>query len=313
MVQSSVTEYLTFTPSDKGTYTIAVKGTDGSKSATATLTLECVDSEGTYYREATGSSKAKAATAFEFIPAPGQFVSYQEGSTIEEARLVIANSLLTTSTSWMASLGAYGGYYIAGFDHSVDNEDGADMTINGNAFASWSEPGIVWVMQDENGNGKPDDTWYELKGSETGKTETKQRYAIAYYKPEAARENVLWTDNLGRTGSVDVNTYHMQDYYFPMFIKEDSYTLCGTCLSSTMTIGSLETCPGYGWGYVDNYGDGTAATISSFDIDNAIQADGSSADLKYIDFVKVHTAMTGKGDAVGEISCEAGAPIDKHL
>ena len=63
---------------------------------------------------------------------------------------------------------------------------------------------------------------------------------------------------------------------------------------------------------MDNYGPG-APDNALFEIDNAIQADGSSIELKYIDFVKVHTAMIGKGAAVGEISCEAGSPYDYHL
>ena len=44
------------------------------------------------------------------------------------------------------------------------------FAIQGNAFDSSNEPGIVWVMQDVNGNGLPDDEWYELRGSETGET-----------------------------------------------------------------------------------------------------------------------------------------------
>jgi hypothetical protein len=76
-----------------------------------------------------------------------------------------------------------------GFDHSVENSGVYDLWIPGNAFGdalgSWSEPGIVWVNQDENDNGKPDDTWYELKGSETGKTGTIQRYSITHRKAQA--------------------------------------------------------------------------------------------------------------------------------
>ncbi len=306
VAQSSTTEYLTFTPSAKGTYTVTVTGTDGSATASATASVECVDVEGTYYREVTKSSSAKMNYLYEYVPAPGQFINYQQGTTMEGVRQSLQASLS------VGMIGAYGGYFITGFDHSISDEDGADLHIGGNAFQGWSEPGIVWVMQDENGDGQPNDTWYELKGSETGKPETKQRYAITYYKPKAPRENVLWTDNLGRINSVDINGYHMQDYYFPMFITEDSYTLCGTCLASTMTIGDLETSPGYDWGYVDNYGL-VPAENALFDISNAIQIDGSAAHLEYIDFVKVHTAMTGKGTAVGEISCEAGTPYDYHI
>ncbi len=95
-----------------------------------------------------------------------------------------------------------------------------------------------------------------------------------------------------------------------MFINADSYTLVGTDLKSTMMIGNLETSAGYAWGYADNMGDGTPTT---FRIEDAIRADGTPANLKYIDFVKVHTGMTGKGAAVGEISTETGAPFDLNL
>ena len=48
-------------------------------------------------------------------------------------------------------------------------------------------------------------------------------------------------------------------------------------------------------------------------IENAIQQDGSPANLKYIDFVKVHTAQMGQGAAVGEISTESSAAMDLRL
>lgn len=67
------------------------------------------------------------------------------------------------------------GYIIVGFDHSIPNSGNQyDFCVQGNAFDGSSEPGIVWVMQDINGNGLPDDEWYELKGSEAGKEETIQ-------------------------------------------------------------------------------------------------------------------------------------------
>ena len=304
--QSSTSEYFTFTPLEKGTYTVSVTANDGTTTASTTATVKCVDEEGTYYRQATEGSTAKMNHVYEFIPAPGQFINYQEGTTMEG---VLAN--LNSSVS-VGMIGAYGGYFIVGFDHSVDNSDGTDLLIDGNAFAGWSEPGIVWVMQDENGDGLPNDTWYELAGSEANSSDTKKRYAITYYKPIAPQQDVLWSDNMGNISSVDYNGYHSQDYYFPMFIQEDSYTLIGTRLGSTMEISDLETSVGYDWGYVDNYGQGYPSN-AMFEIDNAIQADGSSIHLQYIDFVKVHTAMIGKGASVGEISCEAGSPYDYHL
>lgn len=305
-VQSSTNEYLNFTPTAKGTYLITVK--ENSSSATAQVQIECTEPEGTYFRPIAAGSKASAKTAFDFVPAPGQFINYQIGYTKTRALQDLQNALDAESANY---IGAYGGYWIVGFDHSVKNEIGkADIRIDGNAFAGWSEPGIVWVMQDENGNGEPDDTWYELKGSESGKPETKPRYAITYFKPTAPGSDVVWIDNNGKTGSVDYNGYHTQPYYFPMFIAESSYTLTGTCLASTFETGTIETNAGYPWGYVDNYGDGSKL---HFWIEDAIQADGSPANLQHIDFVKVHTAMVAKGSAVGEVSTEAGVPIDLNF
>ena len=87
------------------------------------------------------------------------------------------------------SLGSFGGYVIVGFDHSIPNKGGYDFAIQGNAFLSdqggSNEPGIVWVMQDVNGNGLPDDEWYELKGSETGNGSTIQDYEVTYRCPHA--------------------------------------------------------------------------------------------------------------------------------
>ena len=304
-VQSSTSEYFTFSPTEKGTYTVSVTANDGTTTASTTATVECVAAEGTYYRPATGESAALMNHVYEFIPAPGQFINYQIGTTMQGVldKLNEENSV--------AMIGAYGGYFIVGFDHSVENSEGKDLQISGNAFSGWSEPGIVWVMQDENGDGLPNDTWYELAGSEANSSATKKRYAITYYKPDGPQQDVLWSDNMGNINSVDHNGYHSQDYYFPMFVEEESYTLVGTRLGSTMEIGDLETSAGYDWGYVDNYG--TVGQNDIFEIDNAIQADGSSIKLQYIDFVKVHTAMLGKGSAVGEISTEAGSPYDNHL
>jgi hypothetical protein len=88
-----------------------------------------------------------------------------EPSTAETARLA-AQAVLdaandyTKPISFAYSLGGWGGYIVFGFDHSVENGSGGDLYIRGNAFEGNSEAGVVWVMQDENGNGLPDDTWY---------------------------------------------------------------------------------------------------------------------------------------------------------
>ncbi len=310
VVQNESSEFLTFEPTAKGVYLVTV--TEQSSQAKATVQVTCTEPEGSFFRPKTVGSKATAAKAFDYIPAPGQFINYQIGTTKAKALQDLQTSLNGGTASY---IGAYGGYWIVGFDHSVEDvTNKADLKISGNAFAGWSEPGIVWVMQDENGNGLPDDTWYELKGSETGKPETKQRYAITYYKPKTSGADVLWTDNLGRANTVDYNGYHTQAYYYPMFITEDYYTLVGTCLASgVFTSGGIVYAKDFPWGYVDNYNTDPSRKMDEFWLEDAIKADGSPANLKYIDFVKVHTGMAGKGAAVGEISTEPGCPTNLNF
>jgi PKD repeat protein len=299
--QAATGEYFVFEPAAQGVYIVAA--TEQSTGATAEVQVTCTPPEGVYRR--TGGANRYAANAFYYMPAPGQFVNDITAANPDEA--------LSALQGWCGKagsyfhIGAFGGYWIVGFDHSVDNKaDAPDLAINGNAFSGWCEAGVVWVMQDNNGNGLPDDAWYELKGSETGKPETRQRYAITYYKPADADYGALWADNAGRTGTVD------KAGGFPEFVAEEYYTLVGTCLNSTFEInGGLESSKCYEWGYVDGINNSPSRPNSNeFWIEDAIQADGSPANLQYVDFVKVHTAVVGQGAAVGELSTESYCPVE---
>jgi hypothetical protein len=296
-VQTTTGEHFTFVPSTEGgVYNISV--TEQSTRATTVVEVTCTPPEGTY-RRPSGENKY-ATNAFYYMPAPGQFVNGLSATNPAAALSALQNWCGKEGSYF--HIGAFGGYWILGFDHSVENKPNLpDVQIRGNAFANWCESGIVWVMQDDNGNDIPDDTWYELKGSETGKPGTKQRYAITYFKPASANYSAMWTDNAGNLGAVN------RSGGYPKFITETSYTLVGTCLNSSFGVSSgLETSACYEWGYADG-------TTSEFDIENAIQADGSPANLLYIDFVKVHTAVNAQGAAVGEISTEAYIPIDMNF
>lgn len=44
--------------------------------------------------------------------------------------------------------------------------------------------------------------------------------------------DVQWTDSEGKSGCIDyLITYHQQDYYYPAWVREDTYTLYGTRLA----------------------------------------------------------------------------------
>ena len=285
-----------------------------------------------HYRAKTETSVAEQAIVFEYTPAPGQFINetktggFDGSQTTPEAAVAYATQRMKEKN--FVSLGGFGGYIVVGFDHSIDNTGSYDFGIEGNSFKGSSEPGVVWVMQDENGNGKPDDTWYELKGSETGKESTIQNYSVTYYRPSEPQQPVKWTDSEGNSGEVDyLKAFHKQDYYYPLWIKEDSYTLTGTCLEGRnydhSGNGTYWVNAEYDWGYTDNFSDidrlsndnnaNAGANANYFKISNAIDEKGNPVDLKYIDFIKVQTGCNTKSGWLGENSTEVFGFFDYSM
>lgn len=251
---------------------------------------------------------------YDYTPAPGQFIGelktggFDGTETTHEDAIAYAESRLTDEK--FVSLGAFGGYIVVGFDRIVENSEGYDFSIGGNSFDGSSEPGVVWVMQDENGDGEPNDTWYELSGSETGKAETIQNYTVTYYRPEASKMDVQWSDNMGGSGVVEyLEDFHNQNSYYPAWIEADSYTLSGTLLKSrsydSSGNGSKWVNPAFDWGYADN-----ASTVDNlnrenlFEISNAIDEQGNAIALEYIDFIKVQSAIQQQCGWIGEVSTE---------
>ena len=285
-----------------------------------------------HYRAKTETSVAEQTIVFEYTPAPGQFINetktggFTGNETTHEAAAAYAEQRMKSGA--FVSLGGFGGYMVVGFDHSIDNTGSYDFGITGNSFKGSSEPGVVWVMQDENGNGNPDDSWYELKGSETGKESTIQNYSVTYYRPSEPQQSVKWTDSEGNSGEVDyLKAFHQQDYYYPLWIKEDSYTLTGTCLEGRnydqSGNGTYWVNAEYDWGYTDNFSDidrlsndnnaNAGANANYFKISNAIDEKGNPVDLKYIDFIKVQTGCNTKSGWLGENSTEVFGFFDYSM
>jgi hypothetical protein len=305
VTQSSTGEYLTV-HGNNGTATVTV-ALAGLPESEITTYVQTTATEGTHKRPITDSSRARASEGFEYTPAPGQFVggipritnirSATEETVRQDVDIIVKYD---TSITYRFSLGAWGGYVVMGFDHSVINSGEYDLSINGNAFGGWNEPGIVWVSQDDNGNGKPDDTWYELKGSETGKSETIQRYSLTYYKAQAGN-GPNWEDNLGNTGIFPSTDFYGRIQGYPSWVPGDSITLTGTRLPPSSR-GSSSI-----WGYVDCVGP------QYYRISDAIQQDGSPIHLQYIDFVKVQCGVNDYQGVLGEISTETGVAYDASM
>ena len=266
----------------------------------------------------------------EYKPAPGQFIN-----SMPWACPVSASSLVG-GASGSLSLGAFGGYVIFRFEEAVenhkDNPYGIDFTIFGNPTREWSEPGVVRVMKDLNENGLPDDTWYELAGSDYYFSSTQLDFQVTYSNPggkEAA--DVPWSDLFGNKGKIRANSAHTQPYYplidsFPD-VPADSYTLGGTLIQGAVDVDHppFITSRRRAFGYADNQVRGSGSFLApdnpytlevensggdAFDISWAVDGNGCFVDLDSIHFVKVQNGLLHEGGWLGEISTELTGAVD---
>jgi hypothetical protein len=281
--QSAYTgEYFRFTPQEQKTYTVSCSvWAEGKELTAATTRVIGTAPEAAVKRPATKDSRRTVAYCFDFLPGPGGFVGayprvdFSEYSTEESVRQRcqdrLDGKLVETGAYWDGwSLANIGGYLITGFDHSVEKKPGGkELRIRGNSGYFFPEPGVVWVMQDSNGNGRPDDVWYELKGSRYNEPLSKRRYAITFFKPRTNGSEIFWRDNEGNSG---FDSGGNGDYY-PYSVKGPSITF----------VLSAPDIPGLG--YVDGNGP------YELNIADAVQANGTPIDLAFIDFVKVQCAV----------------------
>ena len=289
---------------------------------------------------AMSGKSAYISRVLEFCPAPGQFVNevpwWETGWSVDDITAEAADNIVGTSADpapGMISLGAFGGYVIFAFDHPVVNVAGEyDFKIYGNAVRSEtaadggsSEPGIVMVSVDSNGNGLADDEWFELAGSEYNAATTRRKCKITYYRPDENkvaekepgqpfildRTYIRWTsDNPDAPeGYVARNSFHRHSYW-PEWNDDDEMTFEGTLLANnSYSTGSDVVLRFLPWGYVDNLPDDEDA---GFKIDWAVDADGNHVELTHVDFIKVYTAMNQLNGRLGESSTEIRGGEDLH-
>ena len=263
----------------------------------------------------------------EYVPAPGQFVNdiptYEEGDTPESMAGKCTESI-AQDASHLVTLGGFGGYITFHFDHSIANIPGEyDLYIKGNTYkentnkyeGGNSEPGIVMVSKDVNGNGLPDDEWYELVGSADADSIGKvvYNYEITYTRNDMG--NIPWTDNVGGDGFVMRNEFHEQEY-FPQWL-EGPLTFKGTRLPDN-GVNTAKEKPEYWvlffyrYGYVDNKPNSDSLACS-FDFDWAVDKNRQPVDIDFVDFVRVYTAVNQNCGWIGESSTEVAGAEDLHL
>ena len=282
---------------------------------------------------------------YEYCPAPGQFVNenplYEPGNTANDMRLK-AEELLADDARSLVSLGGFGGYIVFGFDHMVENRPSPyDFQVLGNAFyaegggqgtggreGGSAEPGIVMVSYDANGNGKPDDAWYELAGSDYGSATTVHHYTISYERPDENKARtphptdtnlndiryLHWTDNQGQEDYMARNIAHDQPYY-PQWTDAEQLTFTGTKLADNgideSGNGTYYVLYCYAWGYADNHPNKDER--SKFNIGWAVDEDGRPVNLPGAHFFKVYTALNQQCGWLGETSTEVMGAYDLHI
>ena len=258
-------------------------------------------------------SSAYITEVFEYVYAPGQHATLAKA---KDAANFIGEP---TSDKGFLYLGGFGGYVVAGFNHDVVNSEGADFEVYALPGAS-PEPAVVYVMQDTNGDGKPNDTWYELKGNQFNNS--RRNYRVCYYKAVNDSANVTWKDSEGGKGELveGIGTKSSAGWWWSA-TTNDSISFTGTRLPDAYinfpTTGNPQNWKvptgRFTFGYAENQ-DGTdfdtALKSNKLDISNAVDAQGDYVALPNIRFIKVQTSVLQQVGWLNEVSSEVRGAKD---
>ncbi len=306
-----------FLEAEEGAYTLSLRinGDDGAFTVSTKVNVVHEEIEYSPY----------ISQVYEYRPAPGQFVNqmpiYEPGDTYA-TMLAKAEKCIKGTADELISLGGWGGYVTFGFDHTiVSDPENPELRIWGNSFYNTgydgkggsAEPGIVMVSFDENCNGIPDDTWYELAGSEFANTV--HGYTVKYRRPATENGDIKWSDDTGSTGKIPHLPFH-RNAYFPMWLEEDELSFNGSLLppNGALAPGSQTDyiLQSFSWGYADNHPN-SETELNSFHFRNARDISGMPAVLPGVDFVRVYTAVNQVCGAIGETSTEISRAADRRL
>jgi hypothetical protein len=231
------------------------------------------------------------AEVTDFVQAPGQYAKSSsfkiEGNEDKLLGPPEGGGTYSPDNSSIVSLGMAGGSVTVEFDPPIENHSdnigGYDFIVFGNAYWSggnpssvWQEPGTIWVMKDEDGNGEPDDTWYLIPGSHLSNGDSFQDIEYSNtddgVPPPPDKKDSWWPDGTASP--------------FPI---EDVFLLPDNLYN---TDGGVDQC----WGYVD-----AAPTMKLGDLSGAVGGAGENKlndteDYPEIDPVFFYTTPDTHGD-----------------
>ena len=243
---------------------------------------------------------------FEYVYAPGQHASLALKTDIQYIKGDPAKH-----NKWLY-LGGFGGYVIAGFPVEIKNHEGADIEIYALKGAG-PEPAVVYVMQDVNQDGIPNETWYELKGNQTEFSD--RYYELTYFKPGSITSNIKWKDNKGVSGELvpGYGSINSSGWWWSE-TRADSIKFTGTLLPDAydnIPVNGVDywTVPvnRFQWGYAENqFGTDfdSEKGVNKLDISNAIDSGGNSISLSGIRFIKIQSSVFQIAGMTNEVSSE---------
>jgi hypothetical protein len=263
-----------------------------------------VEVSGRNYIDGLPITKTAVTEVISFTGKVEETKPWGEGGKSRELRNFAPGQFTESGNGYGWSLGSIGGYWM----WSVEHRD--KYGIGGNAFGVWVEPGIVWVMEDQNRNGVPDEMWHELKGpsdvydSSTARHVT-MRYAVTWALMDSGVvngygqtiRNNCWVDCKGRSG--------LQGGGWPKDwgVVGDWAAYTGTLIGDDGNIangsynkrGVVRQYPIYNYQGKDRSLTYVDALGAAFYLEDAMDARGNPVTLSNVRFVKVQTAECADG------------------
>lgn len=258
-----------------------------------------------------------AVEVLDYSPMPGQFVNelpeIAQDADAAAVRRAVQQSLDRGS---LICLGGFGGSVTLRLKTPILHSPQAagDFRVLGNAFywgtgiydgmrVGSAEPGVVCVMEDANGNGNADDTWYYLRGA---RWEQARMTTVTYTDNSAAGDNnafVLWSADDGTSGALSRNVAYHNHAFFPTWgTKTSSMSVTAMRLPDNYFLAG-ETYVGYCYtGYADSCPNDQSS--SALSLANAVDANGNKADISRVDFIKIYTGVLQCNGPLGEVSTE---------
>jgi PKD-like domain len=303
----SLDKILNFNPSKIGNYDIQLKVSNQIGSDFKTISIKAFSNFSPYITK-----------VFDYKYGPGQHASIISADWNGSDFI----GQPWTGSKIYTSLGGWGGYIIAGFDHPINNTTGKDFGVFTQPGPG-SEPAVISVMSDVNNDGIPNDgDWLEIKGSEYSNPETIHNYQVTYLKP-TINGNVTWNDNLGHHGEL-IPGFGSTSWWWSGYGAKAEVVFTGEKLPNAYQNTSNNSGQEnwalraglFSFGYGECYSNldyNAALKANLFDLSDCVDKNGHLVTVTNISFIKVQSGVFQIAGWLNEISTEVSGAVDLSL